>query len=420
MKSRQFYIVNTAAFACIILALFCIHATGCYSDSNARQVIDTEASFEIPELLIRNDVLSNAVEWEARVGKVNKFSAALIENPTDAGALIGLAMEFGKEARVTGEHGYYYPTVLSLCDRALAITPLSDDDRFMALLVKAHGLLSQHHFKAAEKVALEAYRINPYNADIYTALIDANVELGNYETAAKFAQELVDVKPGLVAYARASYIREIFGDTEGAIWAMEQAVKAGVPGYENTEWARVTLAELHMEMGNLSKAEELYQISLATRPEYPFAKAGLAEVYLERDDYTAAIALLKEALHAAPEVGFQQLLVKSYRAAGQLQLAREAYDEVLVMYQDDIAHGHHMDLDLANTYLDLADDLEEALPLAKKCYEARPDNIEVNALMARLCLRMGDRSKARMHYDKAVRMGTKSQELRQIAEALGV
>ena len=57
---------------------------------------------------------------------VNASSAALIADPGDASALLDLAVEFSKEARVTGEHGYYYPTVLMLA--LIAPLPKAESD----------------------------------------------------------------------------------------------------------------------------------------------------------------------------------------------------------------------------------------------------------------------------------------------------
>ena len=43
--------------------------------------------------------------------------------------------------------------------------------------------MSQHQFADAKKLAEEAKTINPDNAYVYGVLVDANVELGNYEEA---------------------------------------------------------------------------------------------------------------------------------------------------------------------------------------------------------------------------------------------
>ena len=58
-------------------------------------------------------------------------------------------------------------------------------------------------------------------------IADAEIELGRYRDAARTIQRLVDTKPGLPAYARVSYYRELHGDVIGALRAMRYAVSAG-------------------------------------------------------------------------------------------------------------------------------------------------------------------------------------------------
>lgn len=53
----------------------------------------------------------------------------------------------------------------------------------------------------------------------------------------------MSIRPDLRSYSRISYLREIYGDLDGAIEAMKLAVTAGYPGYEQTAWARLTLGK---------------------------------------------------------------------------------------------------------------------------------------------------------------------------------
>ena len=64
---------------------------------------------------------------------------------------------------------------------------------------------------------------NPDNPDALAVMVDANVELGRYDDASATLQELLDRHPGLPAYARLSYVRELHGDTSGALRAMREA-----------------------------------------------------------------------------------------------------------------------------------------------------------------------------------------------------
>jgi len=94
------------------------------------------------------------------------------------------------------------------------------------------------------KVAEELQKSFPYNAFVYGILVDANVEMGNYDTAVDKADKMVSIRPDLRSYSRISYLREIHGDNTGAIDAMKLAVDAGAAGDEATEWGQNTTGKI--------------------------------------------------------------------------------------------------------------------------------------------------------------------------------
>jgi hypothetical protein len=62
---------------------------------------------------------------------------------------------------------------------------------------------------------------------IYGFLTDANVELGNYKEAEEAAQRMLDLRPGnLPGVTRAAYLRELFGDVDGALELMNMALQS--------------------------------------------------------------------------------------------------------------------------------------------------------------------------------------------------
>ncbi len=87
--------------------------------------------------------------------------------------------------------------------------------------------LARHDFDDALRLGLAAHASDPFSADPLAVVVDAEVELGEYEAAANHLQQMLDLRPGLAALSRTSYLRELHGDLEGAIEAMEQARLAG-------------------------------------------------------------------------------------------------------------------------------------------------------------------------------------------------
>ena len=102
-------------------------------------------------------------------------------------------------------------------------------------------------------------------------MVDANVELGNYDKAIEYADKMVAIRPDLRSYSRVSYLREIHGLVDESIAALKMAVAAGYPGMEQTEWARLTLGHLYERYGAQDSAMIQYATALAERPNYPLS-----------------------------------------------------------------------------------------------------------------------------------------------------
>jgi tetratricopeptide (TPR) repeat protein len=384
-------------------------------------------SFESPKLLDRNEALHNGKEWDDVQNFYAAQLAALRANPQDAEARIRLAEVFIQEARVTGEHPHYYPAALEVLTPVIAnlsgkpdLNPREKDHLFRALSHKAGVQLSLHDFAAALETAAKAVEINPYNAQIYGALVDANVELGRYAKAVEMADKMVGIRPDLRSYSRVSYLRELHGDVPGAIEAMDMAVKAGYPGQEQTAWARLTLGNLFQGSGDWKKAEEQYKLVLNERPDYPFALAALAEVEMHRKNYTKAGELLKKACSIIPEVGFYEKTAELLRLTGQTEAARALVPDILKMMEEDMEKGHNMNLELAALYTELQPDYEKALQYALKEYEKRPDNIDVNRRLALIYAAQKDMEQARNHALKASATNSKHPELAMLKKMLRI
>ncbi len=81
-------------------------------------------------------------------------------------------------------------------------------------------------------------------------MVDALVEMGEYERAVDAAQKMVDLRPDTASYSRVSYLRALHGDTKGAIDAMKMAAEAANPkNPESVAWCRVHLGDVLMNFG---------------------------------------------------------------------------------------------------------------------------------------------------------------------------
>lgn len=391
----------------IYFVLLLIMIAACQSSNSNK---NNSGTLEIPELLQRQAVIGPTEE----MGNVNDLYQNLVAkikaNPKNIDARLTLAELFMQEARISGGHGHYFPAALTLINAVLNENP-ETGLKYRAMLDKASVLLSLHQFTEAKNIGEQAVQLNPYDAGIYGVLVDANVELGNYNEAVKMADKMISIRPDIRSYSRISYLREIHGQPEGSIEAMKLAISAGYPGLEQTEWARLVLGNLYKYYGHLDSAQMQYNIALSTRPNYPFAIAALADVEALKGNDTEAKKLLEQACTLIPEVGFYVELAKMEKEKGNIERAKKLIGEILAMLADDEASGHMMSLEYAEVYLDLLDDPEKALEYALKEYKVRPDNIDVNKSLAVIYYQKGDVNKSMEHLNKAMITKSKNPEL---------
>ncbi len=367
----------------------------------------------MPSLFERRGELAAAVEWPKTKERVDELKLKIKKDPSQVKPRLQLAVIYLSEARITGEHPYYYPAILTILDGVLAIDPKN----FEATTFKASVKMSQHQFAEARTIAQSALQINPDNAYVYGVLVDANVELGNYEEAVAMSDKMQVLKPSLESYSRASYLREIYGDYPGSIAAMKLAVQAGLPGSEPQCWSKNTLGHLFETTGQLAQAEQEYRGILALRPSYAFALRGQAQVLKARKDYAQALVTLEKAAKIMPEFSFHEEMAQIYALQGDKDKAHKKYAEVVTMLEEDARSGHVVDLELCKLYTQTGQ-LDSAKVYGLKEYAKRPKNIDVNHALAWVYFKQNELVKANEHMQIAMRTGSKDPELLQQAAAV--
>lgn len=376
-------------------------AYGC-SDASGDQQAESDR-WTPPTLLERTPGL-DAGDYAVVRKQSETYRTALTNNPSDTRALIGLAQVFMYEARVTGEHPYYYPEALALLNKAVAIEP----DNYQAVVSKASVLLSLHKFSEALAVAERAVELAPNVAAGYGALIDSYVELGRYDEAVTAADKMVAIRPDLKSYSRVSYLREIHGDTQGAIEVMHLAVEAGAPGSEEKAWAQTTLGGIYLHAGQLEKAEREYLMASLERDRFPFALAGLAEVQTARGHTDSALALLDTALALIPEFSFMEMKADIHRAAGHDAVADSLVRVVIDMLKEDEASGHDIGGEMALLLSKHGMQPDDAVRYARAELDKRPESIDALSTMAYALLKADRAEEAKTYMDKARRQGKES------------
>jgi len=109
-------------------------------------------------------------------------------------------------------------------------------------------------FATARDLAARALRMDPYSADAYGVLADAQTQLGHPAAATEAIQHMLDLRPGLAAYARASYDLEQQGRLGDAVALMRRALGDAVDPAD-IAFCRYQLGELAWRAGRLDDAE---------------------------------------------------------------------------------------------------------------------------------------------------------------------
>ncbi|AQG80197.1 tetratricopeptide repeat protein [Spirosoma montaniterrae] len=398
-----------------LVGLALLNQVGCQSKSSTETTQTTDDPTTMPALFQRQGELAKTPEWPRTQQKVTELQQAIWKNPGDVKPRLQVAMIYLAEARITGEHPYYYPAILKILDGVLAIDPKN----FEAITFKSSVKMSQHQFAEARTLAEKARQINPHNAYVYGVLVDANVELGDYEQAVSMSDKMQELKPSLESYSRASYLREIYGDYKGAIEAMKMAVQAGLPGSEPYCWSKNTLGHLYETTGQLAAAEREYDGILVVRPSYAFALRGKASIQKARRQYPAALATLDKAASIMPEFSFHEEMADMYALQGDKAKALTKYAEVATMLDEDARSGHAVDLELCKLYT-ASGQLDSALVYGLKEYRKRPKNIDVNHALAWVYFGQKNIAKAQEHVAVAMRTGNKDPELLRRASAIAM
>ena len=196
-------------------------------------------------------VSSPARSWTplSTADTVAQLRARLQAAPEDADTYAALGLALLQQVRETGD-----PSLYGQAEQALSTALALDFDQLDALVGQGALALARHDFDAALTWGERARALMPYRADALGILVDAHVELGQYEAAVAAAQAMVDLRPDIASYSRVAYLRELHGDTAGAIAAMTAAVEAGPPGSEATARAAGQLGPPYFDRGDTALA----------------------------------------------------------------------------------------------------------------------------------------------------------------------
>ena len=337
---------------------------------------------------------------ERSIAQANRL---IEKNPKDFEAYNALALALSRRARETSDVSYYAHAEEAL-QKSFAIAP----DNFDGARTHVWLLLGRHEFAAALREAKKLNQKIPDDVMTYGFLTDANVELGNYQDAETAAQSMLDLRPGnLAGLTRAAYLRELFGDVEGALELMSMALESTPPAeVEDAAWILTQMAHLELAVGKTPEAEKYLQRALTLFPGYHYALTNLAKVRIEEKRYEEAIRLLEQRCHAAPHAENVFDLAEALQLAGRSEEAKKAFAEFEQKSLLETQRADNSNHELIFYYADHAHRPAEALRVAQREAAERHDVYTLDALAWALYAN-GQYAEARQQVERALAVGVR-------------
>lgn len=255
-------------------------------------------------------------------GAINSMRATLRRVPEDAATWARLGSAYVEQARLTADPGYYTEAERAL-RRSLRLQPKANG---LALIGMGALANARHDFTSALEWGERAREVLPNTSEVYGVLVDAHTQLGNTDAATRVLQRMLDLKPGLPSFTRASYDLELHGRVGEARQAMQRALAAAAAP-SDTVFCRYFLGELAFNSGQLEKAAEQYERGLILAPDNVSLLQGRAKVAAARGDLGQALRGYRDIVSRTPVPEYLQEYAQLLLSAGRSTEADKQFKE---------------------------------------------------------------------------------------------
>lgn len=333
--------------------------------------------------------------------------AAIDKAPASSKGRVALAFAYARRARETSDPAFY-----ERGNEAVRVVLEKDPDDLEARKAQAWLFLGQHRFADARDAASALNKKVPDDVMVYGLLVDAFAELGDYDAAEKSAQWMLNLRPANVpALARTAYLRELFGDPEGALELMGMALDQTPLGEaEERAWILTQMGHLELSRGDLETAEARLSEALLAFPEYHYALGQMAKVRTAQGQLGEALALERRHYAGAPHPENLYLLAGALERAGESAKAQSAFAAFEKGARAEMEGPDNANRELVFYYLDHKQEPVEGLRIAEREARIRQDVFTRHALAWALH-RNGRSAEARVEIEKALAVGIKDAEI---------
>lgn len=318
--------------------------------------------------------------------------------PDDPTTWADLGAAYVEQARALANPAYY-PQAQGALDRSVQLQP----DGNAAALVGLGALANaRHDFAAARRYGEDAVALNPASVEAYGVLADATTQLGDTTAATAAVQRMLDLRPGVASFTRASYELELHGRTDDARAAMQRALEAAT-GRDEMAFCHYHLGELAWGGGDLDEAEAQYARGLTAVPGDPALLQGRAKVLAARGRTDEAIEGYRLLTERVPLPQYLLEYGELLESAGRGDEAQATYRLIADQRRLDAAQGSSDDLMATQVAADHGDPAE-AVRLAQAEWDRRHSVFTADALAWALH-RAGRDAEALPYAEQAAKLG---------------
>jgi tetratricopeptide (TPR) repeat protein len=360
------------------------------------------------------DARADATAVSPAERKIEQARSAIAKEPGRCQGHTNLALALARRARETSD-----PALYAQADQALEKCLAASPDDVEALKVRAWVFLGQHRFAEARDLAIALNKRVPDDIMVYGLITDAQAELGNYREAEAACQWMLDLRPGNVpGLTRAGYLRELFGDLDGALELMASAYQQTPPSeVEDRAWILTQIGHLHLTAGRATEAEVILQQALAEFPGYHYALGQMAHVRTAQGRHAEAVDLLRERYQAAPHAENLYELAEALGRAGRRTEARAAYADFERKARAEMEGSDNANRELIYYYADHGSRPATALEFARREVTRRRD-VQTVAAYAWALHASGRAAEAQKEMQQALGVGTRDPELHRRAAVI--
>ncbi|HWO58816.1 MAG TPA: tetratricopeptide repeat protein [Umezawaea sp.] len=294
--------------------------------------------------------------------------------PEDAGTWAELGATYTELARAGADPSYYVKAQGAL-EESLKIKPLDNGE---AMLGQGALANARHDFAAARDWGLRAQAVRPDSAEVQGVLVDAYTELGDDAAATASLQRMLDLRPGVASFTRASYHFETHGRVDEAKDALDRALTAASTPDERV-FCHYYLGELAFNRGDLDEAARQYDQGLALSPQDVTSLQGKAKVAGARGKFDEALGGYQQVVTRVPVPHYLLEYAELLDQAGRKPEAAAQYTVLAEQKKLLAAQGANDDLTLTTVAADHGDPAE-ALALAEAEWGRRQSVLAADAM----------------------------------------